>query len=58
MWKNLGPENVEVANSYNNLGLVYRKLGNFEKAKEYLELGLCIRQKKLEITWNTTCHNL
>ena len=56
--KNLGPENLEVANSYNNLGLVHRKLGNFEKAKEYLELGLCIRQKKLEITCHTTCHNL
>ena len=39
-----------MANIYNNLGLVHRKLGNFEKAKEYLELGLCIRQKKLEIT--------
>ena len=45
--KNLGPENVEVANSYNNLGLVHRKPGNFEKAKEYHELALSICVKNL-----------
>ena len=45
--KKLRPEHAEVANSYNNLGLVQHKLGNFEKAKEYNELSLCIRQKKL-----------
>ena len=28
--KNLGPENVEVANSYNNLGSVRDKLSDFE----------------------------
>ena len=32
--KKLGPENVEVATSYYNLGLVHHKLSDFEKAKE------------------------
>ena len=45
--KQLGSEHVEVAIIYNNLGLVHHKLGNFEKAKEYNELSLCIRPKKL-----------
>ena len=31
--KKLGPDNVQVATSYNNLGLVHDKLGDFEKAK-------------------------
>ena len=36
-----------MATSYHNLGLVHRKLGDFEKAKEYHELALSIYQKKL-----------
>ena len=36
-----------MAASYNNLGLVHNKLGDFEKAKEYHELSLSIIQKKL-----------
>ena len=36
-----------MAASYNNLGLVHNKLGDFEKAKEYHELALSITQKKL-----------
>ena len=32
--------------SYNNLGLVHDKLGDFEKAKDYHELSLSVRQKK------------
>ena len=36
-----------MATSYNNLGLVHDKLGNFEKLKELHELALSIRQKKL-----------
>ena len=36
-----------MATSCNNLGLVHSKLGDFEKAKEYHELALSIRQKKL-----------
>ena len=40
------PENVQVATSYNNLGVVHEKMGDFEKAKECQELGLSITQKK------------
>ena len=40
------PENVQVATSYNNLGVVHEKMGDFEKAKEYQELALSITQKK------------
>ena len=36
-----------MAASYNNLGVVNNKLGDFEKAKEYHQLALSIRQKKL-----------
>ena len=36
-----------MATSYNNLGVVHQKLGDFEKAKEYYVLALSIRQKKL-----------
>ena len=36
------PENVQVATSYNNLGVVHEKLGDFEKAKDYQELALSI----------------
>ena len=35
-----------MATSYNNLGVVHEKLGDFEKAKEYHQLGLSITQKK------------
>ena len=45
--KKLGHEHVEVANSYNNLGLVHHKLGDFEKAKDYHELALSICAKNL-----------
>ena len=45
--KKRGPENVQVATSYNNLGVVHEKLGDFEKAKKYHELALSITQKKL-----------
>ena len=45
--KKLGPENVQVATSYGNLGLVYDKLSDFEKAKEYHKLALSIYQRKL-----------
>ena len=44
--KKRGPENVHVATSYNNLGVVHEKLGDFEKAKEYHQLALSITQKK------------
>ena len=45
--KKLEPENVQVAASYDNLGLVHDKLGDSEKAKEYHELARSIRQKKV-----------
>ena len=45
--KKRGPENVQVATSYNKLSVVHEKLGDFEKAKEYHQLGLSIKQKKL-----------
>ena len=35
-----------MATSYNNLGVVHEKLGDFEKAKEYHQLALSITQKK------------
>ena len=44
--KKRGPENVQMATSYNNLGVVHEKLGDFEKAKEYHQLALSITQKK------------
>ena len=44
--KKRGPENVQMATSYNNLGVVHEKLGDFEKAKECHQLGLSITQKK------------
>ena len=35
-----------MATSYNNLGVVHEKLGDFENAKDYQELALSITQKK------------
>ena len=48
-----------MATSYKNLGSVHEQLGDFEKAKEYLELSLSITQKKLrpEIVEMATSHN-
>ena len=45
--KRLGPENVQVAACYNNLGSVHDKLGDLRKAKEYHQLALSIKQEKL-----------
>ena len=36
----LGPNHIYVATSYNNLGLVYWKTGDLEKAKEYHQSSL------------------
>ena len=38
---------MDVATSYNNLGLVHRKLGNYEQAKEYYHRDLAISLKQL-----------
>ena len=48
-----------MATSYNNLGVVHDKLGDFEKAKEYHQLALSITQKKLgaENVQVATSHN-
>ena len=48
-----------MAASYNNLGLVHDKMGHFEKAKEYHELALSIRQKELgpEDVQVAACYN-
>ncbi len=43
----LGSNHVEVATSYNNLGMVYRYAGEFAKAKEYYERALEIRKEQL-----------
>ncbi|RMX44001.1 hypothetical protein pdam_00023377 [Pocillopora damicornis] len=45
--KQLGPEQVHVATSYNNLGIVYRNLGNFPQAKDYYARALDIYLKQL-----------
>ena len=45
--KKLGPENVQVATCYINLGLVHDTLGDFEKAKKYHKLALRIKREKL-----------
>ena len=42
-----GPEHTSVVTSYNSLGLLHGKMGDFEKAKKYHELALSVAQKKL-----------
>ena len=46
--KKLGPEHVDVAESYNNLGSVHHRLGDLQQAKECHDCALTIRLKKLE----------
>ena len=43
-----GPEHVDIAATYSNLGSVYQALGDFEQAKEYQHHALNIYLKKLE----------
>ena len=43
--KQLGPEHVDVAAVYNNLGNVYHELNNFVKANECVEHSIAIRLK-------------
>ena len=45
--KQLGPEHVYVANSYNHLGTVYRSLGDFQQAKDSYARAMAIRLKQL-----------
>ncbi|KAJ7377680.1 hypothetical protein OS493_027759 [Desmophyllum pertusum] len=43
----LGPEHVDVAATYGNLGSVHQALGDFEQAKDYHHRALEIRLKQL-----------
>ena len=45
--KQLGPEHVHVATSYNNLGIVYTNQGDFHQAKDSHARALVIRLKQL-----------
>lgn len=47
IWEEL-KDNRGIANSYNNIGIVYDALGNFEKAIEYHKLSLKYRKIFLE----------
>ena len=42
----LGPNHVDIATSLNNLGLVFKKTGNYDKAIELHEKAKEIRKKK------------
>ncbi|KAL9955411.1 hypothetical protein ACROYT_G036729 [Oculina patagonica] len=43
----LGPDHVDVARTYNNLGALHSKLGNLVQAKECYDSALTIRLEKL-----------
>ena len=43
--KIFGEEHADVAASYNNLGIVYQDLGQYNEAKEYYEKALIIKKK-------------
>ena len=43
----LGPQHVALATTYSNLGIVYRNLGELERAKEYHILAIEIQKEKL-----------
>ncbi len=45
--KKLGPEDLDVASSYNSLGIIYSEVGNYEKAIYLGEKALEIRLEKL-----------
>ena len=45
--KQLGPEHVHVANTYDNLDTVYRNLGDIEQAKDSHARALDIRLKRM-----------
>lgn len=38
--KELGGEHVDVARTYNNLGVIHKNLGDFDQAKEYYQRTL------------------
>ena len=45
--RQLGPEQAHVATSYNNLGIAYRNLGDFQHAKDTHASALDIRLEQL-----------
>ena len=45
--KKLGPEHIDVARSYNNLGKLQSDMGNLQQAKEYHQRALDIGLKEL-----------
>ena len=44
--KELGPEHVDVARSFNNLAMICKDLGDFQQAKEYQHRALAIQLEK------------
>ena len=45
--KQLGPNHVDVASSYNSLGALHKDLGDLQQAKQYYERALDIKIKQL-----------
>ena len=43
----LGPEHVDVADTYHSMGILHRDLGDLQKAKEYYEGVRSIKRNKL-----------
>ena len=59
--KQVGPEHVQVALIYNNLGKVYQKLGDLQQAKQHYERSLALYMKQLapeHVYVATTYNNL
>ena len=49
-----GKEHIETATCYNNIGLIYDDIGDYNKALEYIKESLNIRKKLLgEKHWAT-----
>ena len=43
----LGPDHVDVARTYHNMGNLHKALGEHQQAKEYYARALCIQLNKL-----------
>ena len=59
--KQLGPEHVNVACSYDNLGIVWKDLGDFQQAQDSYACALDIYVKQLtheHVHVATSCNNL
>ena len=42
----LGPDHVNVGNTYHNMGKLHHKLGDYEKAKECYQRALSVKRNK------------